>query len=983
MRMPANRSRLLRQLLLLLVVATAAPSLSAYPPTSYYFVDTPDPNEPPYPTRELACERLNSVFRGSWSYDEESELCLDRRPDGLYARTSVLTRTWRCAPHGDIPNDHVPWKEQCGGPFFWSHDKQVSRIEDQSCPVGNGVTAGTGTMTITEPDIPATTHVPALERTYRSHVPFDAADTFGRNWMHQWNRQLELPGENGTTLTALRGDATHVTFNKQGDSWQSASSRDTVAQFALGNGENGWQYRRAVDDAVETYDARGRLLRVAERNGQLTTLTYSDASTPAAVAGKPGMLLRVANRFDQAYVFTYDSQGRINSITDPSQRTTWYKYGERWMLSEVTHADGTRRKYHYDAMPGSGRFARYLTGITDEAGVRFSTYSYDGHGRVTNTELADGVDFTSHRYFDANNTTVYRRKRRDSHYRQEMIGNTMRPVGISGHSTPGGATKSTYYDPSGNLVGTVNFKDVATQYAYDERGRVTRRVEQAGSPAQEIFTTEWHPTLNVPARIAMPNRIDTAEFDELGRPSRHSWQATTDSSGMHGFNAERTGPVSSIAWTYDANWQMASLVEREDDRITSQATFTYDAQGNLASATDSTGRTSRGIAYDGSGRLLEGINPDGVRIKYLYDARGRPIEYHYGRNVTTYTYDAVGQRIGLVTPHGKVVEFKYDSVHRLVDVIENGKSLRDPVPDVADQPDAPAAASDDAQGAAASDASAAPAGIAGSTDGTATPADPASDTPADANASAGGETSNFGQASPEAGTSDGSVTSDSDSGGGSNDSNAGATPNGGKADPAPNNFTANPFKRWFGWFIRFFGWLFGSAHAHVSPAASSTAPLGAPTSMPGIRPPLTWDDVSTHSAARKPWQWFSIWTQRLIDACLGKQQKVHAGQMHALGPGYPNPAIGDSERWGPQDEPPSASNGVAMLYALEARMTEQQLIDRTDALVKARRYVMDSPAQGGAYPPGKSFRGVFDIRRNSQERIDVEIQSGPAFVKVR
>ena len=495
--------------------------------------------------------------------------------------------------------------------------------------------------------------------------------------MHQWNRQIEIPKASSETIGVLRGDGSSVTFRKAGSGWVSTSGRDTIMPAAMTGIEGAWQYFHSADDSIETYDARGRLMRIAERNGKTTKLTYSDHTTPPTLAGKPGMLLQVTNHFNQAYRLSYDTAGRIASITDPTDRTTRYAYNAWGMLAKVEHPDGTRRQYHYESAQYWASLAKYLTGITDEAGVRFATYTYDSRGRATSTELAGGVNKRQFAYIDERTTARTYSNGPATIYKQERFGNLLRPSSITGPKPEGGGTRSTQYDSAGNIISTVDFDDSETRYTYDHKGHETQRIEDAGHASQQTTTTDWHPVWNLPTRIAKPNRIDTIEYDGKGQPVLHSWYATSDANGERGFGAKRIGRISSISWTYDINGLLTSLLEREDGRIVDRWAFTFDAQGNLATATDSRGRRSRALQYDAAGRLVEAIALNGTHIKYAYDARARPVAYHYGDNVTTYTYDAIGELIQQAGPHDRLTEYRYDAAHRLIDVLDNGKSLLD------------------------------------------------------------------------------------------------------------------------------------------------------------------------------------------------------------------------------------------------------------------------------------------------------------------
>lgn len=662
MHLPGNqpRRRVARLFVVALCAITASSLTHAAPPRVYY---NTYPNDAYFDTPEDACDNLNNFFyaRDKWTYDDIGRICI--HAEGSFFVKSIR----RCAPDASEP-DTGPEDEQCGGPFFWSKTVSVRDIEDESCQLGNPVGVGTGVKSQTEPDIPGTEHVPTLERTYRSQVRFAASDSFGPNWTHQWNRQIQFPSPSSESISLLRADGSARTFQKSGTGWKSTSGRDTITLASMPSGRLNWRYLDASDDSIEIYDERGRLLQAVARNGRTTTLTY----------GKSGQLDHVANQFGQGYRFQYDSSGRIAAITDPTARTTLYEYNDWGMLAAVIHPDGTRRTYHYENSPYRSVWTHQLTGITDEADVRYSTYEYDANGRVTSTELAGGIDRVTLVYSNELETArTYPFGTPATIYRHTRVGNRLLPSSIEGPAPENGGTRSVVYGANGDVASTVDFNDGETRYAYDQQGRETQRTEDTGRPNQRTVSTEWHSHWNLPTRIAKPNRIDTIEYDSNAQPILHTWHATTDTTGEHGFAASQTGTVSSVSWTYTRSGLLTSLVERNNDQIVDQWTFTFDEQGNLATATDFNGRSSRAIAYDGAGRLLEAIDLHGVRVKYVYDARARPVSYLYGNNLTTYTYDAIGQLTRQTGPHGRVTHYKYDAAHRLVDVLENGKRLYD------------------------------------------------------------------------------------------------------------------------------------------------------------------------------------------------------------------------------------------------------------------------------------------------------------------
>ncbi|WP_225934264.1 DUF6531 domain-containing protein [Cupriavidus sp. EM10] len=174
-----------------------------------------------------------------------------------YCCARLVHRTARCPPNASEP-DIGPEDERCGGPFFWSKSTPAREIEDESCHIGNPIAVGTGLKTQTEPDIPATGHVPGLERTYRSQIRFAASDSFGPNWTHQWNRQIQISSPSSETVAVLRGDGSAKTFQKSGAHWISTSGPETITQISADGSVTGWRYFDATEDSVESghIDAR-------------------------------------------------------------------------------------------------------------------------------------------------------------------------------------------------------------------------------------------------------------------------------------------------------------------------------------------------------------------------------------------------------------------------------------------------------------------------------------------------------------------------------------------------------------------------------------------------------------------------------------------------------------------------------------------------------------------------------------------------------
>ncbi len=552
------------------------------------------------------------------------------------------------------------------------------KAREKSCPYGNPVFPGTGIKVATEIDYAAAgADALSLIRTYRSSFHIAPKNGFGAVWMHQYQKRLDtsIMYEPGGSVAALRGDGNYLRFFKSGSVWLSSEGRDRlIPSFSSTGAITGWQYESAEDGTVEAYDNTGLLRSVTALNGWQTGLVYSDATTPISIAPRSGLLIKIRGQFGREMQLIYDSRVRITRVVGPAGKATDYQYDNNNMLVTVTWSDQKIRQYHYE----DSRFAYALTGITDEKGVRYATYAYDSLGRAISTEHAGGVDRFQFNVLGNGQTSVISPSGTGFTLSSELQGTVLRPTSASAACPEcGDIAKSTSYDAAGNVATRRDFAEKETRYSYDALGRETQRVEGYGTADAKTTTTEWHPTWNLPLKVAAPGRVDYFTYDGMGQMTAHGWFPTADANGSQGLNAAPSGAVSSNSYGYDTNALMTALTEVEDGAIAKQWSLTYDAQGNLLTATDGT-RTARALAYDPSGRLLEAVNIDGDTLKYVYDSRGRVTQYVFGENVTAYVYDAIGQKIQVTSPEGDVTNYVYDAAHRLIDVLYNGESLTTP-----------------------------------------------------------------------------------------------------------------------------------------------------------------------------------------------------------------------------------------------------------------------------------------------------------------
>ncbi|UJP03693.1 MAG: DUF6531 domain-containing protein, partial [Nitrosomonas sp.] len=363
---------------------------------------------------------------------------------------------------GDFPSAVITSETICTIPDTIP-DKGANAGQPQSgsC-TGNPVNTATGNKYAEEVDIVSSGGL-SFSRYYNAKG-LSGGSQIGSAWSHTFNRNLFV---NSETITATRPDGKLGYFRLINSAWvNQQAGGDALAQIA---GESGWQLTTS-NDVIETYDTSGKLLSITDRNDRTQTLSYDTNGRLATVTDDTG----------RALSFTYDGSSRISTMTDPANGVYQYSYDAAGNLTSVTYPDGKVRTYHYNepAYTSGANLPNALTGITDENGIRFATYTYDKQGRAVVTEHAGGVERYVLGYsVDGSNTMVTDPLNSQyTHHFQTILG----VAKSTGQSQPAGsgcsaASSAITYDANGNAASRADFNGNKTCYAYD----LTRNLEIA------------------------------------------------------------------------------------------------------------------------------------------------------------------------------------------------------------------------------------------------------------------------------------------------------------------------------------------------------------------------------------------------------------------------------------------------------------------------------------------------------------------------
>jgi RHS repeat-associated protein len=534
------------------------------------------------------------------------------------------------------------------------------------------VNTATGNFIHQETDLSITTRGNSLEFSRFYNSKDSRVTSLGLGWTHSYNVILS---EEPNRVNIRWGDG-HTDY---WDSNGSVYEPSTVGLYdkLVKNPDNTWKVTRKNLDKYN-FDTSGRLISIADKNGNTISLSYlhpMDPNLVTAVSDTAGRTIALG--------YTGTMLTSVSDFDSPP-RTVQYSYtGGR--LTQVTDVMNHTIQYGYD--PNG-----YLRTITDQRGITTVTNNYDSFGRVV--EQWDG---------NSNRTTF-------------------------AYDTPD-VNKTTITDPNGNTTIHIHGTGYKLLYAiqdtlghnvhfnYDEQGNRTSITDRNGNTTY----FEYNNRGNVISKTAPDGGTTVFDYNDSNFPDLPT--KITDALG------------NITQWQYDSNGNIILQVDPNDD----ERTFTYNIFGEKLTETDENGNTTTYI-YDIDGLLTEVIDPNGNHSWYSYDGlwrlthitdgrgssagdpahtaitvydkadrvnsiagpitsesyqydnvgnrthltnrRGYTTVYHYDNNknltrierpapggqtqVTQYGYDKLNRKISMTDPNGNVTNYEYDSAGRLV-----------------------------------------------------------------------------------------------------------------------------------------------------------------------------------------------------------------------------------------------------------------------------------------------------------------------------
>ncbi len=559
---------------------------------------------------------------------------------------------------------------------------------------GNPCDAASGAKLQAETDLPAGAGLPAVTRHYDSQRTLSGVfptTPFGHGWTSTFHKRLRI--QTGTIFVegaSGRGGRFDEDPANPGQWRPAPGTRGRLVEDGSGytlSGPSGTVAR------YSRYGSSGRLRWERDARGR-TTYYYYNASVIyqlETVVGPDGHALH----------FHYDALGGpISRISDDAGRTVSYVY-DGSVLAEARYADGSARRYHYEAP----NLPRHLTGISnvDAAGVatRYATYAYHPDGLVKSSEHAGGRGRVSLAYLDFTYVflglgTLAQDIRRQTVVtyadgRQETL-----TFLISAGSGRLRLFERVYndgsaytYDASNNLTCRQDAEGNVTTYSYTADQRTGMIEGRRGDCANPVTT----PETRTRSYAYLSAELDLTRF--VRRPSvAAGQQAVTElpyTDAAHptlptaiiqsGFRPDGTPVSRATRLRYNAAGQVIEIDGPRTDVNDITTLWYYNCTtgaecGQLQAVSNARGQETTYDFYYPDGRVQQQTDPNGVITTYTYDTRGRVATITQTptggtARITQYNYTHFGAIETVTTPDGVTLTYGYDAAQDLRSITDN------------------------------------------------------------------------------------------------------------------------------------------------------------------------------------------------------------------------------------------------------------------------------------------------------------------------
>jgi RHS repeat-associated protein len=384
------------------------------------------------------------------------------------------------------------------------------------------------------------------------------------------------------------------------------------------------------------YDYRGRRISVTDANSKITQYGYDDADR----------LVSVTDANNNVTGYAYDTENNLTQITDAATNKTGFTYDALGHVSKTTFPVGTE-SYIYDS---NGN----LTSKTDRKN-QTTNYVYDAANRMTSKSYPDTTS-VSYTYDLANRLTQVSDPTGTYGFTFDADGR-LTQASTAYSFVPGTFNVGYGYDAASNRTSMTDPQNAGTTYVYDTVNRLSSLTSPQGAFGFGYDALGRRSQLTRPNSVATTYSYDSVSrllsvLHKLGNTVLDGTSYTVDAAGNRTTKTDQSTGLSST-YTYDPVYQLTQVVQG----VNTTESYSFDAVGNRLSSLGASP-----YAYNSSNELTS--DPS---ASFTYDANGNPLTKTDTTGTTNYTWDFENRLTSVALPGtAGTVTFKYDPMGRRI-----------------------------------------------------------------------------------------------------------------------------------------------------------------------------------------------------------------------------------------------------------------------------------------------------------------------------
>ncbi len=447
---------------------------------------------------------------------------------------------------------------------------------------------------------------------------------------------------------------------------------------------------------VEEIDPNDRVTRneYDELNRITATIyNYIEGATPSPdvnvrveyAYNEVGNRISVKDANGNETLYTYDALNRVIREETPMGKITQYEYDPRGNLIQKTNPDGSSIHYQYDALnrliledypsPEADHSFQYdalgrLTAMTD--GIGQTTWQYDALGRVT--AIQDPYSTLIEYSYDAlGNLLSISSPGQLTSYGYDSL-NRM----ITATDSVGGQTTTFAYAATGKLLRVTRPNGVASQYTYNQLGRVTS-IENSGlNGTLSSFSYGYDPAGNLISSSEMI--LEATGTDPTPTPTLTATVTRTPTiTPTRTATPVRTPRITRTLTTPNPTPACTPCAKQPCPDNACTPIYSSMQENSMALTTE--GDLTITYSYDGLNRMTQAIYSNGTYFTYAYDANGnttqlnKMVDGSSVESIAQYTYNADNQLTAAAYPLNMTTwNYSYNDNGNLVEVTPSGSN---------------------------------------------------------------------------------------------------------------------------------------------------------------------------------------------------------------------------------------------------------------------------------------------------------------------